>query len=424
LTADPAVARSRLVTSRPVLVAILAVSAVLSLVSAVLFQAPELLGRDKVLTDFDAFYVAGMMAERGEAAEAYSAEKTMAAQEAASGTRSFMPWTYPPPYNLVVELLAQLPIGLAYLLFVAASFAFYLVVLRRIAGEYLPGVLIAILPTILLTVRTGQNGFLTGGLIGWFLIAFIKRRAIAGLPLGLMIIKPHLAVTISLMALFGKRWSAMAIAAGVVVAAIAAATAVYGWDIWTAFSGGARQAGEFLTAGYYPLFRMTSVYAAVRSSYAPAMLAFALQATSAIVALGLFLLLWRRGAEPRLLAAAACAASLFVSPYAYDYDMTVLGVGIAFALPHLLARARRAELAGLLLLTWFVTGYGIGFNTFLESELAGGSKIVTALGEEFWISLAAPGLIALVAGAVAVLRRPAPAQLPSADDELAVMSRR
>jgi len=402
---DPLPIRPGLATSRPVLIAVLAVSAVLALVAAVLFQAPGLLGRDKVLTDYDAFYVAGLMAQRGEAAEAYSAAEMMAAQEAATGTRSFMPWTYPPPYTLFVEALAALPIGLSYLLFIGASFAFYFAVLRRIAGEYLPGVLIAILPTIVLTVRTGQNGFLTGGLIGCFLLAFAQRHAVAGVPLGLMIIKPHLAAGIALLALFGRRWGVVAIAAAVVIAALAAATLAFGWGIWPAFMGGVREAGEFLTAGYYPLFRMSSIYASLRSFHAPAPVAFALQAAGAILALGLFVRLWLRGAEPRFLAAAACAASLFVSPYAYDYDMTILGVGIAFVLPDLLARARRAELVGLLLLTWFVTGYGIGLNSFLESDLSGVSDVVTSLG----VSLTAPALILLLAAGYAVLRRPAAA---------------
>ncbi len=71
----------RLATSRPVLIAILAISVLLALGSAVLFQDPGLIGKDKVLTDFDAFYIAGSMAADGQAAETYESAKTFAAQK-------------------------------------------------------------------------------------------------------------------------------------------------------------------------------------------------------------------------------------------------------------------------------------------------------------------------------------------------------
>ncbi|MCW1429717.1 glycosyltransferase family 87 protein [Novosphingobium sp. JCM 18896] len=383
------------------LIAVLAVSALLALVSAVLFQVPGLLGRDKVLTDFDAFHIAGTMAAQGRAEATYRATDMLAAQQAITGGQLLFPWTYPPPYMLFVAGLAQLPIGLAYLLFVSASLLFYLTVLRRIAGDHLPGTLIAVLPAVLLTVRTGQNGFLTAGLIGAFLLAFPARRAGAGLPLGLMCIKPHLAAGIGLLALFGRRWNAMAVAAGVVAAAASTATLAFGPGVWPAFLGGVREAGDFLAAGYYQLFRMTSVYACARSLGASASLAMVLHGLAALVAIGLFLRLWHRGDEPRILAAAACAVSLFVSPYNYDYDLTILGLAIGFVLPAIVMRARAGELALLLLLAWFVTGYGFAMASLGEGG-AGGPQPAE------WPSLTAPALALLIAAAAAILRRPAP----------------
>jgi hypothetical protein len=388
-----------------------AVSALLSLVSAMLFGAPELLGREKVLTDFDAFYVAGLMANEGRAAEAYEATEMLLAQHAFTGTRSFMPWAYPPPYTLLVKGLAQLPIGYAYLLFVWTTFAFYLAVVRRIAGEYLPGVLIAILPTVVLMVRTGQNGFLTAGLIGCFLLAFQHRRAVAGVPLGLMIIKPHLAVGIALLALLGRRWTAMAIAAGIVVAAALVSTAAFGLEIWEAFRGGVREAGQFLVLGYYPLYRMISLYAGVWASGGAVWLAFAVQACGAIAGIGLLLYVWFKRFAPRFVAAAACGASLFVSPYGYDYDLPTLGVGIAFVLPDIIRRARRWQLLVLLALSWIATGYGLALNSVLEvwpnSEV---DDVVTDLGKDFFPSLGGPALLLLMIGACAILRREGPSE--------------
>lgn len=392
------IASSRLILTAFVLVGLLMLPLV-----AVTFQAPELLGRDKVLTDFDAFHIAGTMALQGHAADAYQARLMLAMQQVTTGTGSFMPWTYPPPYTLMMQALAHLPIGTAYLLFVLPSALFYGAVLRRIAGPWLPGVLIAILPVVLLLLRTGQNGFLTGGLIGWFLLACIEPRKTAGVPLGVMIIKPHLAAGISLLALLERRWTAMAIAAAIVAAALAAATLAYGLAIWPAFLGSVREASVFLAAGFYPLHRMTSIYATAWSLGAPASLALAIHLAGAIAALVLLVLAWWSKAPPRILAAATCAASLLVSPYNYDYDLTILGLAIAFAFPALLEKARPAECAGLLVLAWFATGYGLIAQ--LGKELTSGTASDLEPAKE--LALAAPALIVLLIWASLILRRPA-----------------
>lgn len=385
-------------TSRVLLPAMLVVAALLMVVSAVLFQEPRLLSRDKVLTDFDAFYVAGTMVLEGRASDAYDMEATREAQRKFADSWSFMPWTYPPPFTLFVAGLAEMPIGLSYLLFSTASFGFYLMVLRRIAGPYLPGVLIAILPMIVLTLRTGQNGFLTGGLIGAFLVAYLNRRTLAAVPLGLMIIKPHLAAGIGLLVLVERRWKVVAGAAAVVVLSLLLSTAALGIEIWPAFVQGVRDSSAFLAEGYYPLHRMTSIYATLRSVGVPADVALAIHGAGALIAVAAFLLLWRLGLQPRILAAVVCVASLFVSPYNYDYDLAILGVAIAFVLPDILVSARRYELALLYALAWFATGYGLMLSLWSEDQE------LKALSFNY-PALMTPVLLLLVAGATVLVRR-------------------
>ncbi|MGH6999344.1 MAG: glycosyltransferase family 87 protein, partial [Phenylobacterium sp.] len=319
--------------SKPLLVALILVGCLVAGIAAVRFQAPELLGKQKVLTDFDAFYIAGRLALEGRVSEAYHAVSMVAAQMEMTGTVSFMPWTYPPPFTLAMEGFATLPIGAAFLVFAAASCSFYLWVLWRIAGPWLPGVAAAVAPAIILNLSTGQNGFLIAGLIGAFLLAFRDNRRLAGLPLGLLIIKPHLAVAVGLLVLMRRRWSVVLIAGAVALALLAISTAVYGLAIWTDFRDAVGEAGRYLAAGYYPLFRMNSVYAAAHSLGAAPAAAMALQMVSAVVALGILGLACVKDVAFNRLAALACAASVCVSPYGYDYDLTVLGVGIAFIYP-------------------------------------------------------------------------------------------
>jgi hypothetical protein len=395
LTADDT--KTRLATSRVLLIAIVAIAGLLAVSSSIMFQAPALIGAEKILTDFDAFYVAGTMTADGHAADTYEAAKTFAAQKKMTGDMSFMPWTYPPPYTALAGGLAFLPVGLSYFLFVSATLALYLWVLRRIAGRYLPGVLVAILPTLLLTVRTGQNGFLMGALVGLFLLAFIDKRRAAGLPLGLMVLKPHLAVGISLVALLGRRWHAMALATGVVATALLLSTLALGTRIWPAFLGGVREASDFLALGYYPLFRMTSIYASLRSFGISASLALTIHALGALAALACLVHAWRRERNPRALAATVCATSMFISPYSYDYDLAIFGVGIAFVLPEIVKRSANWELLGLLSLSWFATGYGLLWVVFFGDPSTGQYIGLWALGS--------PALIVLVGASSFVLRR-------------------
>lgn len=396
----------KLATSSLLLKAVLTAAAMLLAFAAVIYQRQMPPGTERPVVDFHAFHVAGTLGLQGRAADSYDAEKMLRAEEAATGVKVFLPWTYPPPFTLFVTGLAALPVGLAYALFTGLTLALYVAVLHRIAGALMPGVMLAMTPIMLLTVLTGQNGFLTGALAGWFALALIARRPGAGVPLGLMVIKPHLAAGLALLTLIERRWQAVAIAAVTVSVALAAATLAFGPAIWAAFLESVRDSSVFLAQGRYPMFRMISPYAAAFRLGAGPGLALAIQGASALLAMGLLLFGWHRALPPRWLAACACTASLFVSPYAYDYDLGLLGVALAFILPDLLARTRAWEQVALLALFWAATGYGLVL-AYLPDGYAPAVNGQT-------LSLMAPLLFALIAWVgVAVRRSIADADLPA-----------
>lgn len=404
---DPGLLLAPSIATRPLLLKIVLTAATMLLAfAAVIYQKPLPSGSERPVVDFHAFHVAGVLGLHGRAAEGYDADKMARAQEAATGVEVFMPWTYPPPFTLFVTALATLPVGLAYALFTGGTLALYVFTLHRIAGQHLPGVVLAMAPVILLTVLTGQNSFLTGALTGWFVIGFIVRKPGAGIPLGLMVIKPHLAAGLALLTLAERRWQTVAVAAVTASAALLASTIVLGPTIWTAFIDGVRESGAFLAQGRYQLFRMTSPFAAAFSMGSGPVLAFAIQGASALLALGLLLFAWHRALPPRHLAASACAATLFVSPYAYDYDLALLGVGLALILPDLLARTRRSEQLGMLALLWLATSCGI-VTAFLHDKGEG------VFDRSPW-SLMAPGLAVLIGWVVIVMRRAPSARVDAA----------
>src|SRR5215207_4563888 len=71
----------------------------------------------KVLVDFDAFHILGGTVWRGEVEQAYHFVTMVQAQRPLGGADGFLPWTYPPPFNLVAAALALLPLGAAYFAF-------------------------------------------------------------------------------------------------------------------------------------------------------------------------------------------------------------------------------------------------------------------------------------------------------------------
>jgi hypothetical protein len=284
--------------------------------------------------DFDGFYLTGQLVWRGAIEQAYHYATLFPLQMSIYKTQTFLPWSYPPQYDLIVALFALLPQVLAYSIFMVGTFAAYLATLKRVATENFVPVLILLTPVTVIIIRSGQNGFLTGTLIGLTCLGLLAGRSIAGLPLGLMIIKPHLAVAFAVYTLVNRRWGTALVAAATVAATSALATVLLGPAVWTAFFSGTKEAQTFLDRGFYPLFRMVSVFAALRSLDVPALTANAAQVLVAISALGSVVLASRQFSTRQALGLTAIA-TLLISPYEYDYDLMILGIGLGLLMSDL-----------------------------------------------------------------------------------------
>lgn len=333
------------------------------LLTILLFSAAEFSGwtvgvHTRKFIDFDDFHLVARLLWLGEIRSAYHLQTLSAFQKSLSGLEGFLPWTYPPQFVLLLAPLALLPLGLAYLLFTGASLAAYLAVLKRIAGNSFVPVLIITFPALLITIRCGQNGFLTGTLIGLACLGFAGRRSIAGLPLGLMVIKPHLAVAFSLYAVINRRWGAVLTAAATVLLSTVLVTAVLGFGIWPAFFGGIREAGIFLSEGFYQLFRMVSLYAAFRALGVPSAFAMAIQLVVACLSLA-GVICASRYLAPRQALGVTAIASVLISPYVYDYDLPIFAIGLALLHDDIVQFASARERLAVYGLIAFSSGFGL-----------------------------------------------------------------
>lgn len=309
---------------------------------------------DRELADFDAFHIVAQHVWRGDLDQVYHFDALLKMQmEAAGGATGFMPWTYPPQYDLLVAPLAFLPVGVGYLLFTAVTLALYVATLRAIAGNNLAQVLVLLFPALAITLGCGQNGFLTGALIGLVCLNMERRQVLAGLALGAMVIKPHLAIAVGVYLLVTRRWIALATAAAVVLASSLLCTLLFGLQIWFAWLGAIKESASFLEQGFYPLFRMISAYAALYKVGLSAGIAFWGQMAVAGIALLAVLYGAARGASSAFVLGMTVMMSVMISPYAYDYDLPMVGIGLALILPDLTRMAssrERSVMYGLILL--------------------------------------------------------------------------
>lgn len=305
------------------------------LLSFAAYRSQEAQAIKYTFKDFDCFYLASQLAAEGKAVSAYVWEQISAFEYAVSGKKIFLPFTYPPPYLLLLEAMSAFRKSTAYLLFSGISLVAYLVILKRLARSNFNAILILLFPSIVFCLSLGQSGLLFGALAGFVVQQLLAQRAFAGLPLGLMAIKPHLAIAIGFQILCDWRWKVLSCAALTLLLLAIISTFYLGASIWPAFLGAVNDSREFLARGYYPLHRMVSLYAVLRP------LGFSLGATmlvqfiQAVVVL-LTIYLASRKSGTQIAIGVACQASPLISPYAYDYDLPIVGIGLAILLPELL----------------------------------------------------------------------------------------
>lgn len=241
-----------------------------------------------------------------------------------------------PPVTLLYDwgfALPSYPVALAiWLLLSAGLFGWAAAPWLREAG--LARGLVLLFPATLFNLWTGQYGLIVGALwlAGWRLLD--RRPLLAGALLGLIVVKPHLALLLPLALARRRQWRAIA-GAGLTVASLALLSlAVFGPGVWRGYLTGtaigqARMAAD--SGGFFALMMPGTMPALVRLGATPA-LALAGQAVSALIAAAA---LWRwMPADTRDAGLATATATALCLPYFFGYDLAAASLG---ALP-LLAR--------------------------------------------------------------------------------------
>ena len=286
--------------------------------------------------DFITFYAESMLDRAGHAIRAYDLT-TIAATERqiVAANRTICLWHYPPTFALMIAPLAYMPYLTALALFVFATLALYLLLIRKISDHPWSLLLGLAFPAVFINSMHGQNGFLNTAVLGFGLLLLDRRPWVAGLLLGLLVYKPHFGVLLPLLLMSQGRWKSFAGAAISASLFCAAAFAVYGLDVWVAFVKNFAIVSEALESRLLPWPKIPSVFVAVADLGAPKAVAYAIHAAVAVTLAGLTLWAWRRPGSQNLKVALAVPAILAVSPYCFDYDLVLMAIPIGLLAEHM-----------------------------------------------------------------------------------------
>ncbi|HEX8263150.1 MAG TPA: glycosyltransferase family 87 protein [Allosphingosinicella sp.] len=252
-------------------------------------------------------------------------------------------YSYPPPTLLYTWAFGLLPYPVALLSWLALTGAAFAAAARpylRDAG--LPAWLAVIAPATLLNVWAGHYGLLIGALwLGAFHL-LPRRPGLAGVLIGLMLVKPHLAVLAPLILARRGEWRAFAAAAATAAALVAASSLAFGPELWRTWLGVTVgvQTAMVDDVGTYFLTMMPTIVPTVSAFGFPGFAAWTVQILAAAAAVGALLVHMPR--DSRSAGLAGGVATFLVLPYAFNYDMTVPGLAALL----MLARLRREPESG------------------------------------------------------------------------------
>lgn len=285
-------------------------------------------------TDFLSFWTASQLALAGHTAAPYDPPTHHAAQVAImSWDPGYFAFFYPPPYLLACLPLALLPYFVALAAWIGLTGLAYLTMLRAWSNDPRIWITMLAFPAVLINAGHGQNGFLTAALAGGGLILMDRKRPwLAGLLLGALVIKPHLAILIPLALAARGEWRTFLATGLGAMLWIGLSFLAFGPEAWHGFLADSALARQTLEQGLVDPAKMQSAFAAIRLLGGSLTEAYAVQAVTGIAAAATLIALARSRASAMAQNAAFALAAILATPFVFDYDLTWIALPLCWLL--------------------------------------------------------------------------------------------
>ncbi|ODV42145.1 hypothetical protein AWV79_29680 [Cupriavidus sp. UYMMa02A] len=336
--------------------------------------------------DYSVFWSASYLALKDGAAQVYdyaSLKPVIMAFGAVKGDGNFyLPWLYPPTFLLMVLPLSLLPFALSYVLFIFGTATIYVTALLRILDlRAVPGhrlwLPVIAFPGLLEAAMIGQNALLTAGIAAWSLIQLRRRPALAGILIGLLSVKPQLAIVFPIALIAAGEWKAFFVAATTALAMAALSIVLFGWVTFSGFlANGSSVAAHVLEQGERGWYSSPTVFATMRTFGVSVQGAYWAQFVSAAFGIVALVKVWRGQTSMELRFAAVAAATVLITPYLWFYELTWLGIAIAGMTVDCVRRGWLTGERELLSAAWLLPFF-LGINRLAEVPQVG--PIVTLL---------------------------------------------
>ena len=330
--------------------------------------------------DFAAFWFASKMALGRPAVDTYDLVAMTQLQHATwPELVGVYAWVYPPSFLLLVLGVGLLPYLAGYLVWTVTTLAVYLAGLWQNVRSRTSWWLIVAFPGLWLGLGQGQNQFLTAGLGALGLGLLRKHPVWAGVCIGLLAVKPHLALLFPVALLAARAWRTIAAAAVTAVTVTLVPAAILGWGTLGAWAQSMAWVSTAIQEKHLPVWMFPAPYPWLLSLGVPVTVAWIVQGAISVAVAVVVYRLWRplaggalretSAASIALPASALVLATFLATPYYAMYDLTLLALPLCWLVANGLERGwRRGERALLVLL--FLLPYASVIAMVVDVQIA------------------------------------------------------
>lgn len=285
--------------------------------------------------DFLYYWVASSLAMAGKGPSVFNFSMFKTALESANAATLLTPWFYPPTFLLMVLPLSLLPYQISLSVWLLITILGFIIVIYRIAPKSRTIWLTLAFPATIINTCYVQNGFLSAALFGGGLALLDRYPFVAGLLFGLLTYKPHLTALIPVALIAGRQWRPLLGSITSLGFMILVSVLVLGGETWVAFWENLPFTASLILGGGAQGYinnwqQIVTAYAIARLAGSGPLIALFLQGTVMVIALGIVIWVWVRGASLPVRASVLTLCALLFTPYARPYDLTIMALPIAW----------------------------------------------------------------------------------------------
>lgn len=284
-------------------------------------------------TDFITFYSASKLLQQQLPEKLYELAEMHRIQKNITNSQiDIFAWHYPPPFALIIYPLQYFNYYISWLFWILLTIIPLLIILKKIYRNSLTIIIFLAFPGTFQNIIHGQNGFLTAFLFGYGIYLLKKSPYCSGLIFGCLIYKPHFVIAVLPALVSEKSLKTLAGFFTSITTWFILTVSLWGISPWLAFIKNIPFAGQLLQGGALPYFKIPTVFSgAMMLGISPAK-SLTIQLIFSLSAIMTVSYIWKKCYDERRRGIALVITALIASPFAFDYDLTILAPAIAWLL--------------------------------------------------------------------------------------------